>query len=310
MRHTPNLRSGGWSRKKSAMQKHITWLAVGFLALAAVPAAATSERLTPALFLARVAVNEAGWASYETGDMQMIHEAFARGAARQGVSYLAYATHYSQRVAGLRPTTSGRIAWTMNLLPSGSEPQNWPRYISRRGRPGEAAVLDPHPAWTNWRSSWLETYRHAQEVSSWPIATVAEWSVCDREVHDWGSPRLDRARAERMGLAEIECSAPPEVQPVEISVPPEQDSQRLDRVLVGLWPGAGTASISQTTFQRWVRIGRVTVDGEVADDHEDRVTAGQLLVVRPAPLNDSWARPWLLANDEDEDEAADEVDVD
>lgn len=169
----------------------------------AQPVRATSERLTPALFLARVAVNEAGWDSFETGDMIAIHEVFLRGAAFQRVSYLSFATHYSQRVAGIRPSTSGRIAWTMNLRADGREPSGWPQTTSRRV--GDLVRIERHPAWANFRSSWVETLARANEVVAWTLDDVDEWGVCDGEVHDWGSPRLDRARAERLGLIEIEC---------------------------------------------------------------------------------------------------------
>lgn len=179
-------------------------LAALFLLLAATPVAATTPSLTPALFLARVSVNEAGWTSFETGDMVGIHEVFLRGATFQNVSYLAYATHYSQRVAGLRPTTSGRIAWTMNLRADGREPTNWPQHVFGHAPDGSVSVR-PHPAWSNFRNQWLETLAHATEVVTWTLDDHDEWGRCDGEVHDWGSPRLDRHRALKLGLVEVEC---------------------------------------------------------------------------------------------------------
>lgn len=190
----------------------LLWLLMGLLPTCRPPVALAQatqrqERLTPALFLARVSVNEAGWTSFETGDMVAIHEVFLRGATFQQVSYLAYATHYSQRVAGLRPSTSGRIAWTMNLRSDGREPTNWPRYVEGRRAPtGDGPVqVRPHPAWSNFRAGWLATLAHAAEVVTWTLDDHDEWGRCDGEVHDWGSPRLDRARAERLGLIEVEC---------------------------------------------------------------------------------------------------------
>jgi hypothetical protein len=281
------------------------------LATAAMPARATTDRLTPWLFLARVSVNEAGWDSYQTGDMIMIHETFVRGAARQGVPYLSYATHYSQRVAGIRPTSSGRIAWTMNLRSDGAEPSGWPRQIMRR-LPDGTTALDPHPAWSNFRAAWLETVERAREVSSWTFDTIENWSVCSNEAHDWGSPRLDRARAERLGLAEVVCEAAPGTQAVSLTVTDRWDGRRLDRALTGLWDSS-TMPLGNATAERWIRIGRVTVGGEVVSDRTARVAEGQEIVIRPAPRNDSWSRPWLLPPTTFEDineDAPEPVDVD
>lgn len=269
-------------------------VALGLLLVASIPAEA-SDRLSPWLFLARVSVNEAGWDSYSTGDMILIHEAFVRGSQRQGVSYLSYATHYSRRVAGIRPTASSRIAWTSNLRADGGEPIGWPRHISRRGTDG-VVHLDPHPPWSMWRSQWMETVAQARTVAAWTSDTIDQWSLCETDVHDWGSPRLDRARAERMGLREVLCEAPSETQPVELTVTSAQDGYRLSRAILSLWSGSMTPmSLGNATVERWIRIGRVTVDGVLSEDRDLRVTAGQVLVVRPAPLNDSWSRPWLVA---------------
>lgn len=177
-------------------------LLIAFL-LAAAPAVAQNAQPSYALFLARVAVNEAGWEAVQTGDLYAIHEVFARGAARQHISVLSYARHYSQRIAGLRPSTSGRIAWTSNLRDDGGEPANWPRYVSRNVR--GVAEITPHPAWGNFRAPWLAVLERARDVATWTVDDIDEWSVCDGEVHDWGSPRLDRHRAESLGLIEVEC---------------------------------------------------------------------------------------------------------
>lgn len=182
--------------------------ALVLLALAVcLPAHALEPRLTPALFLARVAVNEAGWDTDSTGDLYMIHEVFLRGAEHQQISYLSYATHYSQRVAGIRPSTSGRIAWTMNLRPDGREPMNWPRVVmdGRSAGSGPARVR-PHPPWSQFRASWLRIYAAAREaVDTLTLDDVDEWGVCDGPVHDWGSPRLDHERAVNLGLLPVSC---------------------------------------------------------------------------------------------------------
>lgn len=180
------------------------WSLVGILPRCH-PRAQAQERLSPGLFLARVAVNEAGWDAVTRGDLYLIHEVFLRGAEHQGVSYLSYARHYSQRVAGLRPTTSTRIAWTMNLRADGREPQGWPRSVMERQRDGSVRVRR-HPAWANFRPAWLEILARAQEaVTTLTLDDVDEWGVCDGPVHDWGSPRLDRARAVSLGLVPVAC---------------------------------------------------------------------------------------------------------
>jgi hypothetical protein len=181
-------------------------IALSLLILAvALPVEATTPQLTPTLFLTRINVNKTGWDPFSTGDMIAIHEVFLRGAQRQQVSYLSYATHYSQRVAGIRPSTSGRIAWTMNLRADGREPQNWPRTRHEASTGGGPVRVLPHPPWSRYREAWLTVLEHATEVSTWTLDDIDEWSVCDGQVHDWGSPRLDRARAERLGLVEVEC---------------------------------------------------------------------------------------------------------
>lgn len=185
------------------------WLLGGALPTCAPMAHGQSrnERLTPALFLARVAVNEAGWTTDQTGDLYLIHEVFLRGAEHQHVSYLGYATHYSQRVAGLRSSSSGRIAWTMNLRADGREPTNWPRTVMERAPTGDGLVrVRPHPAWGNFRADWLRIYAAAREaVDTLTLDDVDEWGVCDGPVHDWGSPRLDHERAVELGLVPVAC---------------------------------------------------------------------------------------------------------
>lgn len=182
------------------------WLLAALLPFCEPRARAQSApRLTPELFLARVAVNEAGWDAVSRGDLYLIHEVFLRGAAHQQISYLSYARHYSQRVAGLRPSPSERIAWTMNLRPDGRSPQGWPTMILERQRDGSTRVR-PHPPFSRFREAWLETLEAAREaVTTLTLDDVDEWGVCDGPVHDWGSPRLDRARAERLGLVEVGC---------------------------------------------------------------------------------------------------------
>lgn len=182
------------------------WSLVGILPRCHPRAAAQARpRLSAALFLARVAVNEAGWDAVTRGDLYLIHEVFLRGAEHQSVSYLSYAMHYSQRVAGLRPSSSARIGWTMNLREDGREPQGWPSSVMERQRDGTVLVRR-HPAWGNFRAQWLEILEHAREaVTTLTLDDVDEWGVCDGPVHDWGSPRLDHARALRLGLVPVEC---------------------------------------------------------------------------------------------------------
>jgi 23S rRNA pseudouridine1911/1915/1917 synthase len=78
---------------------------------------------------------------------------------------------------------------------------------------------------------------------------------------------------------------------VELAVPAAQDGERLDRALAAAWPGLGVATASRATLQRWIRDGRVRVDGAVREDPSQSVRAGQRVEVRPAPPPPSSALP-------------------
>jgi hypothetical protein len=63
---------------------------------------------------------------------------------------------------------------------------------------------EPHPAWSHYRDRWLAVLERAREVVRYTLSDWDEWGYCDGEVHDWGGG-MDRARATRNGLVEVEC---------------------------------------------------------------------------------------------------------
>lgn len=160
-------------------------------------------RITPALALARICVSEANWTCFQTGDGLAIHEVLLRGAARHHMSYVAYAASYSGRVVGSREPTTPRGRWIRELNEAGDAPPSWPRHTySHRG---DSVRVSPGPSWSRHREAWLSILAQARQViADHTLDDVDEWTVCEGEVHDWGGS-MDRARADRIGLIEVEC---------------------------------------------------------------------------------------------------------
>lgn len=158
-------------------------------------------RISPHLALARICVSEAGWTCFETGDGVAIHEVLLRGALRHGMRYGTFAATYSPRATGVE--ASRLRPWIGSLREDGDTPYSWPRIISRTRRDGTVAV-EPHPPWSHYRDRWLAVLERAREVVRLSLGDVDEWGVCAQPVHDWGGA-MDRDRARRIGLIEIEC---------------------------------------------------------------------------------------------------------
>lgn len=76
----------------------------------------------------------------------------------------------------------------------------WPRMATVRREDGSLEVR-PHPGWGAYVERCTAVMARVREV-------LAGERVhhCEREPHDWGG-RVDRARARRLGLIEIDCSA-------------------------------------------------------------------------------------------------------
>jgi len=173
-----------------------------FLA-ADTPADAQNSTLTPATALARLCISEAGWECFDRGDGLGIHEVISRGAAHQGIRYESYARAYAGRLFGARPHDVPRLRWVGQLTPACAEPAAWPRTMTVR-RGGVSTVV-PHAPWSSFRARCLEVFEHAaQVVAEHTLDDIDEWAICEREVHDWGG-WMDRARAERIGLVEVDC---------------------------------------------------------------------------------------------------------
>lgn len=179
-------------------------LALGLLLVlppSAAQVAPMRSRLSPALALARICVSEAGWDCFTTGDGYAIHEVLLRGAERHAMTYSTFARTYSPRAVGDHP---GRLRpWIGGLREDGDEPYSWPRITTRPRRDGMVGV-EPHPPWSSYRERWLGVLAQAREVALWTLGDVEEWGLCEGPVHDWGGA-MDRARAERIGLIEVEC---------------------------------------------------------------------------------------------------------
>lgn len=171
-------------------------LAALLAALAAwlVLAPATAQRRPSDLeLLVRTTVHEAGWE--DTGDMEAIYAVLAGGAEREGVPFGTFARLYSPRLH----TGDVSRRWASELEPSCAAPPSWPRFTYRRGRDG-LVLVSPHAPWSAYRDRCLEVVARARAV-------LAGERVhrCEAAPHDWGSPVLDRERAERLGLIPVSC---------------------------------------------------------------------------------------------------------
>lgn len=177
------------------MNRNILLIITVLLALITAPV--TAQRAAhDALLLARICAHEAGWEADETGDCAAIHEVLWRGAMREGMSYRSFAHAYSGRA--LRGETSRRYFAYLNER--GEEPAYWPRYYSRRGSDG-LSHLSVVPPFSHYRRQWLELLEYARGIVGQHPDDV---SPCASPVHDWGGS-MDRERAQRIGLLEVEC---------------------------------------------------------------------------------------------------------
>lgn len=79
--------------------------------------------------------------------------------------------------------------------------------------------------------------------------------------------------------------------PLALLIPEGQHGERLDRALAALWPAADAGVASRAMLQRWIREGRVTLDGAEARDPSAVVRRGQRAEVRPSPPPPSEALP-------------------
>lgn len=156
-----------------------------------------------ALLMARICVSEAGWTCWDTGDGYEIHHVLLRGARRQAISWRAYARAYSRRATGAVAVERGRLAWVQGLGETGLAPASWPRVITRRAADG-TVLVEPHPPWSQFRARWLAVLERAREVVTWGEDVHEEHGMCAEPPDHWGG-EVDRARAVRLGLVEIDC---------------------------------------------------------------------------------------------------------
>lgn len=173
------------------------WITMG--AAIGFPArhATSQRRPTDVEVLARIAVHETGWE--DTGDLEAIYAVLHNGAEREGISFQAFARSYSSRLMAGTVTRS----WAAQLTEACTRPPSWPRVTTRCHGRGEdrMCAVEPHAAWSGYVDRCRAVVARARE-------TIAGERThhCEREPHDWGG-RVDRERARRLGLIEVECSA-------------------------------------------------------------------------------------------------------
>lgn len=183
-------------------------------ALLALACPADAQHVPDYLLLARICVHEAGWE--QEADCAAIHQVLVAGAEREDLSYRTYAYNYSGRA--LRGETSR--AWVANLREDGREPDGWPETVIVRD--GDSVSVEPHAPWGMYRERWLRTIEIARGVIAGSIT-----AACAEPVHDWGG-RVDRGRARRLGLVEVDCGetrndfyARPALRTAPTELPPE-----------------------------------------------------------------------------------------
>lgn len=188
-----------------------------FLALFLAPRSAHGlERMTPATALGRLLVHEASlpvwnedaeeWVSQRTGrtwgdDVYIIHEVILRGADRTGMPYVDFAQTYAHRM--FQPLTDEeRTRISVGIALDGNR---WAGFI-------DPEHLERTPrAWRGpgqWRAH-VDAARYAfelaEDVVQYDLDALMDFGMCQAPVDDWGSPRLDHERAERLGLVHVDC---------------------------------------------------------------------------------------------------------
>ena len=177
--------------------------ALAFLVASCPVVGQQRELLSPGVALARLCVSEAGWTCFDTGDGLAIHEVLLRGSARQSIRYTSFARAYAGRLFGARPHDVPRLRWIGQMNETGDAPRDWPATYTRRRR--GVTTIEAHAPWATFRARWLAILARAQEiVTTNTLDDIDEWGSCERAVHDWGG-WMDRDRAERMGLVEVNC---------------------------------------------------------------------------------------------------------
>lgn len=181
----------------------IVWIVFGILCVlgAALFARGARGQRRPSeeLLLAQITIHEAGWD--DTGDAEGIDAVLRNGAAREGISYRAFARAYSGRIW----TGETSKPWVRHLTESCDAPAEWPAATVRHGVSAatgeETYVRVPHAPWRVFRARCLAVMERAREIRS-----GARTHHCASEPHDWGGA-IDHERAERIGLIPIDCSA-------------------------------------------------------------------------------------------------------
>ncbi len=190
MRRRVRTSLGTWTAELLA----VAW---PFLALAialAVSMARADDRIGDQLALARVCASEGGLEA--TAEECAAIAAVLRSRRCAGCSLERAARLYSDRVFDLE--RHDRRAWVAFLRADGRQPRRWPGAIEVRSDDGSTAMVQ-HARWASFRDRWLALYELAGDVVRGELV-----HACAEVPRHWGG-RLDRARAERMGLVRIDC---------------------------------------------------------------------------------------------------------
>lgn len=156
---------------------------------------------------------EMRWVSRRTGevwggDCWMIHEVFLRGAAREHMTYGAFARAYSGRVfAPITPAEQARVRRGESLSGEGV----WNRWASFLVPDGHRAPIGwVHLPWARehtGRDAAAFALELARSIVQHTLDDVSDWGVCSGRVDDWGG-RVDREHAAAIGLRRISCRVP------------------------------------------------------------------------------------------------------
>ena len=161
-----------------------------------LPSLASSQdrrREPDALLLARICAHEAGWEA--RGECAAIYDVLLRVAERHGMTFRGAAYAYSGRA--LRGSTNR--AWVSQLDEAGTAPSSWPTIRTVCRRAGEPCSVERHAPWVSYRRPWLDLLDHARSIVRGDVA-----SPCASRPDDWGGA-MDRDRASRIGLVEVDC---------------------------------------------------------------------------------------------------------
>ena len=131
------------------------------------------------LILARASFHESG---DSIPDMAAIHLILRTLAEGRGHTFENMTRSYMPRLHARRSIRP----WVMDLdMACREAPDGYPEH---------------ERTWTSTEREWARATLTAERVIAGKIA-----AECEGSIHDWGSPRIDRSRAKRLGLIPVAC---------------------------------------------------------------------------------------------------------